>query len=212
MTELEIKRFFDGIAVSQAKTDRQMEAAHKEMAEAGRQFKETDRLLTRQIEDTTRRHKELEAFLNQVGKEVREFSQGMGSFAEGMAFPALEKILRGRFGMKRVAFNVSISLGGRNIELDAVGSSDEVDKVYVVEVKSHLKDRGIRQMLRTLEAFTDFFPEHRGKELFGILAAVRASDETRRQVLKKGIYFARTHEDSFQIVVPEDFRPRAFPL
>ena len=84
------------------------------------------------------------------------------------------------------------------------------NEVYVVEVKSTLREEGLEQMLRILREFHDFFSGHRGKKLYGILAAVNVPDNVRNKVLKAGIYLARIHDESFEISVPESFQPRAY--
>ncbi len=58
--------------------------------------------------------------------------------------------------------------------------------------------------------FPRFFPEHRGKKLFGILAALDVPADLRAQVVKQGLYLATVRNDVFEIVSPDGFRPRAF--
>jgi hypothetical protein len=65
-------------------------------------------------------------------------------------------------------------------------------------------------LLRTLEVFPTFFPEHRGKKLYGILAAVDIPDELRPGVLQHGLFLARIHDDLFELQVPEGFEARSF--
>lgn len=51
------------------------------------------------------------------------------------------------------------------------------DALVVVEVKSALKVKDIRKLLRDLEVFLDFFPEYRGYRRFGAVAGL-AIDES----------------------------------
>jgi hypothetical protein len=55
-----------------------------------------------------------------------------------------------------------------------------------------------------------FFPEHRDKRLYGILAAVDLSPETRARALREGLYVARIQDQVFALDVPEDFQPQAY--
>lgn len=80
----------------------------------------------------------------------------------------------------------------------------------MVEVKSHLKKEGIAQMLRILHDFRRCFPLHSGKQVFGILAAVSATGEVKRQVLESGLHFARIQDELFALEVPEGFQARPF--
>ena len=97
------------------------------------------------------------------------------------------------------------------MEVDVLAYSNSgTNEVYVVEVKSHLREESIQQMLKTLREFRSFFPEHRDKKLFGILAAVDAPPELQKKVLREGIYLANIHDGVFEIQVPDDFQPRTF--
>ena len=52
---------------------------------------------------------------------------------------------------------------------------------------------------------------HRGKDLYGVVAAVDVSDEAlARKVLKNGIYLALIRDDVFSLNVPENFQPKSF--
>ena len=88
--------------------------------------------------------------------------------------------------------------------------SHDRDEVFLVEVKSHLREEGLQQMLRILREFHEFFPGHEGKKVYGILAVVDVPDEVRDRVLREGIYLARIHDNLFEIQTPEGFQPRAF--
>ncbi len=99
----------------------------------------------------------------------------------------LERILRERFGMTTV-FHLSTHHDGRNFEVDLVGyAGNEVDEVYLAEIKHQLQKEDIEQILGHLRRFPRVFPEHRGKKLFGILAAVIVPDQVRAQALKEGL-------------------------
>jgi len=161
---------------------------------------ETDRL----IRDLGNQTKEL-------GKQIGGLGDKFGGFTEGMAYPSMQKILQERFGMNVISPRVSSRKNGRTMEIDVLAySNGNANAVYAVEVKSHLRDDGVDQMLKILREFHDFFPGHEDKKVFGILAAVDVPNDVRQRVLREGIYLARIHDDNFQLEVPEGFQPRAF--
>jgi len=82
--------------------------------------------------------------------------------------------------------------------------------VYLVEVKSHLDQRAIQQMLDLLERFPKLFPEHRDKALYGILAMVQGGKALRQAVLEQGLYLASIHDEQFRLDTPADFVPKGF--
>ena len=172
--------------------------------ETDRRFQETDRLIEKLSRETNQKIREL-------GQQIGGLGNKFGSFTEGLALPSMEKILRQRFGVDTVGPSVRVSRNGKHLEIDVLAyANGELNTAYVVEVKSHLREENIQQLLDILEHFTEWFPEHRDKKLYGILAAVHIPEALRQRVLEQGLYLARIHDDLFELQVPEDFRPRRF--
>ncbi|MCP4660876.1 MAG: DUF3782 domain-containing protein, partial [bacterium] len=122
-----------------------------------------------------------------------------------------ERVMREQFKMTAVSLRQRIWRNGEILEIDLVAhAGDELDEVYLAEIKSTLRQDGIDQLLDHLRRFPRFLPEHRGKKLFGVLAALEIPDELRSKALKEGLYLATMREDVFEIVPPDDFAPRAF--
>ena len=149
--------------------------------------------------------------IRELGRQIGGLGEKFGGFTEGMALPSMTKILKERFGATFVAPRARAWRNGQAMEVDVLAYSNSgTNEVYVVEVKSHLREEGLQQMLKTLREFRSFFPEHRDKVLYGILAAVDAPPDLQQKVLREGIYLASVHDGVFEMQVPEDFQPRAF--
>ncbi len=146
----------------------------------------------------------------ELGQQIGGLGRKFGGFTEGMAFPSMDRILRERFGMDVVGMRLKSQLNGKWMELDVMAYSTVTDDVYIVEVKSYLKEGAIEQMLKKMEQFSTFYPAQRGKKLYGILAAVDVDNEAVRQALSEGFYMARIINETFELVTPQDFEPRAF--
>jgi len=155
--------------------------------------------------------KELGNQTRELGKQIGGLGEKFGGFTEGMALPSMSKILKERFRATFVAPRARAWKNGQAMEVDVLAYSNSgTNEVYVVEVKSHLREDGLQQMLKILQEFRSFFPEHRDKKLYGILAAVDAPPDLQQKVLREGIYLARIHDGVFEVQVPEDFQARAF--
>lgn len=149
----------------------------------------------------------------QNAKLIGDIGNKFGSFTEGMAFPSMERVLRKQFGMTTVTMRYKAQREGEAMEIDVLGlANGDIDTVVAVEVKSHLKERDIDQTLRMLDRFMDFFPEHRGKKLYGILAYVDGSEAARQQAVRAGLYTARIHDEVFTLLSDGGFTPRDFSL
>jgi hypothetical protein len=207
MTDLELKELVAGLAVRQTETDQRV-------GENDRFFKETKQLLAehaRERVQTERLMQETDRQIKELGRQLGGLGQKFGGFTEGMAFPSMTKILRERFGMSVVSPRVSSRKNGQTMEIDVLAYSNaDINEVYAVEVKSHLRDDGLEQMLRIVREFHYFFPGHEGKKVYGILAAVDIPEDIRQRVLREGIYLACIHDDNFELQIPEEFHPRAF--
>ncbi len=142
---------------------------------------------------TEERQRETDRQLRELGKQIGGLGNKFGSFTEGLALPSMEKILRRRFGVDTVAPSVRVSRGGQHLELDVLAyANGAINAAYVVEVKSHLREEHIQQLLEILEQFAAWFPEHRGKQLYGILAAVHIPAALRPRVLEQGLSISPT--------------------
>jgi hypothetical protein len=225
MTDVELKELVANLAVRQTdsehrldRTERYLEQAARDLAESAQNLKELDRRqleTARQIkelgQETDRRIKETNQQIKELGRQIGGLGEKFGGFTEGMAYPSMKKILEQRFQMSTISPRVTSRRNGRTMELDVLAySNSTVNEVYVVEVKSHLREDGLDQMLRILREFHDFFPGHHGKKVYGILAAVDVPDDLRQRVLKAGIFMANVHDDTFELQVPEGFQPRAY--
>jgi hypothetical protein len=149
--------------------------------------------------------------LTELGKQLGGLGEKFGSFTEGLALPSMSKILSERFGMEVISPSVRVSKQGQHMEIDVLAyANSDVNEAYVVEVKSHAREESIEQLTKILERFRRFFPEHKDKAVYGILAAVDLSNELRERILKAGFYVARIHDQVFELDVPANFKPRVF--
>ena len=174
------------------------------LAELTSAQKQTDRQLKELGKQTDRQIKEL-------GKQIGGLGAKFGSFTEGLALPSMETILRQRFGMEVISPSVRASKAGQHIEIDVLAyANGNLNTAYIVEVKSHAREESITQLKSILERFRTFFPEHKDKQLYGILAAVDMSPELRQKTLEEGFYVARIHDQVFELDTPENFQPQRY--
>jgi hypothetical protein len=167
--------------------------------------------LTTAQKETALQQKETDRQLKELGKQIGGLGAKFGSFTEGLALPSMEKILRQRFGLEVVSPSVRVSKEGRHMEIDVLAySNGDLNTAYIVEVKSHAREESVTQLKSILQRFRTFFPEHRDKQLYGILAAVDMSPELREKTLQEGFYVARIHDEVFELDTPDNFQPQSY--
>lgn len=228
MSYEELKELFASVAAFQKetaermrKTDEQFRETDVRLREIAEEIRETDRrfkeagqhykYLEQCQKETDQQLKETGRQIKELGKQIGGLGEKFGSFTEGLALPSMTKILAERFGMEVVSPSVRVSKQGQHVEIDVLAyANGDLNEVYVVEVKRHAREEAIEQLRSILERFRRFFPEHKDKAVYGILAAVDMSAALREQALKAGFYVARIHDAVFELDVPANFKPKAY--
>jgi len=206
-TSEDVWRLLAELTTAQKETDKQLK-------EVSQQQKETELLLkevSQQQKENAQQQKETDKQLKELGKQIGGLGAKFGSFTEGLALPSMETILRQRFGMEVISPSVRASKEGQHLEIDVLAySNGELNTAYIVEVKSHARQEDITQLKSILQRFRRFFPEHKDKKLYGILAAVDLSPELREKILQEGLYVARIHDQVFELDIPDNFPPQTY--
>ena len=206
-TSEDVWRLLAELATAQAELTAAQKETDKQLKEVSQQQKETDR----QLKETDRQQKKTDKQLKELGQQIGGLGAKFGSFTEGLALPSMEKILRQRFGMKVVSPSVRASEDGHHLDIDVLAyTNGELNTAYIVEVKSHAREESITQLKSILQRFRRFFPEHKDKKLYGILAAVDLSPELREKILQEGFYVARIHDQVFELDIPDNFQPQTY--
>ncbi|MBD2601001.1 MULTISPECIES: DUF3782 domain-containing protein [Microcystis] len=206
-TSEDVWRLLAELTAAQKETDKQLK-------EVSQQQKETELLLkevSQQQKENAQQQKETDKQLKELGKQIGGLGTKFGSFTEGLALPSMETILGQQFGMEVISPSVRVSKEGQHLEIDVLAySNGELNTAYIVEVKSHVRQEDITQLKSILQRFRRFFPEHKDKKLYGILAAVDLSPELREKILQEGLYVARIHDQVFELDIPDNFQPQTY--
>ncbi len=213
-TSEDVWRLLAELTTAQKETDRQLKETDRQLKEVSQQQKETELLLkevSQQQKENAQQQKETDKQLKELGKQIGGLGAKFGSFTEGLALPSMETILRQRFGMEVISPSVRASKEGQHLEIDVLAySNGELNTAYIVEVKSHVRQEDITQLKSILQRFRRFFPEHKDKKLYGILAAVDLSPELREKILQEGLYVAQIHDQVFELDIPDNFQPQTY--
>ena len=175
-------------------------------------FQETEHLLREKSLETDTQIQETTGFqIKELGKQIAKLGAKYGGFAEGLALPSMEAILQERFGITVMLPRVRAKQQGEHLEIDVLAyANGDINAAFLVEVKSHPREEAITQLKTKLSRFPDFFPQHRDKQLYGILAAVDWPPALKAQAITEGLYVARIHDDVFDLEVDQEFQPRVF--
>src|SRR5579862_1559813 len=196
------------IAASRRETDHQIRKVNEEITASRR---ETDRQIRSVNEEIVASRRETDRQIRSVSEQIGALNHSIGYFAEGMALPSMERILKRRFGAQTFAPRFSRDKNGQSIELDLLAySNGRGNRAFIVEIKNHLRQESLDQLIEQLRAFPEFCPEHRDKELFGILAGVSIDRDLPRKDAAAGIYLATIHDETFSLKVPRGFKAKSY--
>lgn len=220
-TAEEVWRILREVAQSQKETDLKFKETDLKFKETAQEIQTMSReiqamsqeiqVMSREVKTTAREIKEAEYQIKELGKQIGGLGKKFGSFTEGLALPSMEKILQQRFGMEVISPSVRASKNGKHMEIDVLAyANSSINQAYLVEVKSHVREESIMQIKTLLERFRSFFPEHKDKTVYGILAAVDITSTLKERVLGEGIYLARIHDEVFTMETPEAFQAKAY--
>ena len=149
--------------------------------------------------------------LRELGKQIGGLGEKFGSFTEGLALPSMQRILSERFGMEVINPSVRVRKGDETMEIDVLAyANSDINEAYIVEVKSHPKTASIEQLQSLLVRFRKFFPEHKDKKAFGILAGVDWLPSLQQEALAAGFHVAQIHDNVFELQSPEGFVAKAW--
>jgi len=197
MTDQELKDMLADLMRTQAETSQQQKETSQQQKETSQQQKETDRQISR------------------VSKQIGDIGNKFGRFTEGMAEPSMRKLLGEKFGMTAIHPRALFRSEDRSrtLEVDVLGydTNDRRKEVYIVEVKSQLTPEGITQALKTIADFRELGPVAlRHRPIYGVVAAVEIPKGLDKAVTDRGLYLARISDDTFKLLVPRNFKPKAF--
>jgi len=183
------------------------EQVERSIQEIWDMFRETER----KFQATDKAFIETDPCSESLHKVMRDLENKFGGFFDGMVFPSLEKILFEKFKMEYISHRSWKRKNGEFIELEVFAYANKKKKeAIIVEIKSRMQEEHVDEMLHTLNRFSHFFPEHKDKALYGIIAAEEVTEHIKQKVYKSGLYLAMIRDYTFIIDVPEKFKPKRF--
>lgn len=164
------------------------------------------------MKETDRQMKETDLQIKELGQQIGGLGNKFGSFAEGLAYGSIRRILEHEFKMNDfIAPGVTVKHDGLKDEYDVLAySNGAIDKGMIVEIKSKLTQRDIDQMKRKMEAIFKVMPEHGNKTFYGMIAYVSGNADLKSQIIENGWYLAHIGDEIFEMETPVGFQPKGY--
>ncbi len=194
--------------ILRAVSEKQKEASEelkKQMEETDRRIKETDRQLKEQIQENDRQLKERMQETDRRLKKLDEhFNSQWGKLMESLVEGDLVALLQAReITVERTLTNAKGTRNGHHYEFDILAVNGE--QVVIVEVKTTLRSEDLTRFLEKLADFTIWAPEHKGKQVLGAVAYLKADSTVAMYAERQGLYVIRATGSSAAITNQADF-------
>lgn len=199
---------------SKEEAEHRAQEAERDRQETRRMMREssaeTDRKMRESSAETDRKLQETDRVVKEVSRQIGQLGGRWGEFVEGLVAPACETLFAQRsIPVHAVSSRIKAKLsGGRHMEIDLLVVNTDV--VMLVEVKSDLKQEDVRDHLKRLAEFKEFFPYHADKRIMGAVAGIVVDESVAKFAIKKGLFVIVQSGDSVPLANDEAFVPRTW--
>ncbi len=194
-TSRAIKEFRASQEEGSRKASREIEeirALHREIAEEQKEIAASQKKTDQQLKKT-------EALFNS------QWGRLMESLVEGDLLAILQQ--KG-INVLQTYKNVEQRGSEDDFEYDIIAANGE--EVVVVEVKTTLRVKDVKDFLISLRKFTTRMPIFNQKTIYGAVAWLKADEESQVYAEKQGLFVIRATGSSASIVNQENFKPQVF--
>jgi hypothetical protein len=209
----DVWRLLAELVTAQKETDRLFK-------ESEHRFQETERIIKEQSQETDRRFQETERILKEesqetdrqitrLSKEIGNLGGKWGRFVENMVAPACETLFLNRgIPVHQVSQRVKKRLDGKILEIDVLVTNE--NHVLVVEVKSSLSVDDVKELIKNLTEFRQFFPEYSQKQLYGAVAGIEIEEGADKYAYRQGLFVLAQSGESVAILNGTEFQPKTW--
>ena len=203
----EIRAILKEVSLGQKETKQQMQETDRRMQETDRQIQKTNQAVEKAIQEGQRTSKEIRQLKNL-------FSNKWGELVESLVSGCLLTLLKERnIKVTGILPNIKtyIQQPGepkKYCEIDIIARNGH--ELVAVEVKSTLGVREVDHFLKTLQQFTLFFPEYKGRKIYGAMAYLKLYQSADIYAMRKGLFVIRATKDSARIINDKNFKPVDF--
>ncbi|OQY58542.1 MAG: hypothetical protein B6245_11315 [Desulfobacteraceae bacterium 4572_88] len=183
-------------------TDRKFQETDRKFQETDRKFQETEKLLALKSQETNNE-------IQRVSANVDKLTGKWGRFVEGLVEPGVLRLFRDRgIEIGKIFQRVKGHKKGDTMEIDILGVNHEY--VVLVEVKSTLGSDDVKDHLRRLGRFKNFFPEYADRKVLGAVAGIVIEENVGRFAYRQGLFVIAQSGDAVKILNDESFRPKTW--
>ena len=167
-------------------------------------------------ESHLRTESELREFKDDMKQQNREMNmkwgqmaKRLGTITEDLVAPSIPRIVTEEYGLEVTFLGIRMKKklrDGRIKEYDAIAVADEC--VFVDETKSTLDSEDVKDFIKDIQEFRDFFPEYKKNKIIGILASLYADEGVIRYAEKSGFLVLAAGDKLMEVKNSKGFKPK----
>jgi len=198
-------------------TDRMFRETREQIAQMNKETdekitrtnRETSEQITQMNRETDLKIKETSEQIARTEREVGALSGRWGEFVEGLIAPGAVAMFQER-GIKidYVFQRAKSHKNGDSMEIDVLGVNNEY--AVLIEVKSTLDVRDVREHIERMKAFKRFFPAYSDKKIVGAVAGIKTEGEADKFAYRQGLFVIGQSGDTVEILNDKSFKPKTW--
>ena len=167
-------------------------------------------------ESHLRTESELREFKDDMKQQNREMNmkwgqmaKKLGTITEDLVAPSIPRIVTEEYGLEVTFLGIRMKKklrDGRIKKYDAIAVADEC--VFVDETKSTLDSEDVKDFIKDIQEFRDFFPEYKKNKIIGILASLYADEGVIRYAEKSGFLVLAAGDKLMEVKNSKGFKPK----
>lgn len=138
-----------------------------------------------------------------------QMAKKLGTITEDLVAPSIPRIATEEYGLEVTFLGIRMKKklrDGRIKKYDAIAVADEC--VFVDETKSTLDSEDVKDFIKDIQEFRDFFPEYKKNKIIGILASLYADEGVIRYAEKSGFLVLAAGDKLMEVKNSKGFKPK----
>jgi len=186
--ERALENFITSVKESHIRTESELREFKDEM----RAFKEENRQQTREM-----------------NIKWGEMAKKLGTITEDLVAPRIPRIVKEEFGLEATDLMVRRKkklADGRSKEYDAIAVAGEC--VFVEETKSTLDSEDVKDFIKDIQEFRDYFPEYEKNKIIGVLASLYVDENVIKYAERSGFLVLAVGDKLMEVMNTKGFKPK----
>jgi len=159
---------------------------------------------------------EMRAFKDEMRQQNREMNlkwgemaKKLGTITEDLVAPSIPRIVKEEFSLETEFLGIRMKKrfkDGRVKEYDALAIAGEY--IFVNSTKSTLESADVKDFIKDIQVFREFFPEYKGKKIIGILASLYVEENVIKFAEKAGFMVLSVGDRLMEVKNTRGFKPK----